>query len=375
MMPLEYIAYFISPHGFGHAARACAVMEAISRWRVVKNAVPVCFEIFTTVPRWFFVESLQDTFYTYHSLATDIGMVQKNPLEEDLDATIERLQELVPYDRILVDGLTTELKANGCQIVLCDIAPVGIVAAQAAGLPAVLIENFTWDWIYQGYLEQEPRFEPFIHFFRDVFEHAEYHIQSEPICAPSKQANLLTSPIGRTPRTPRHVIRDKFSIPANRRAALVTAFQNKDDIPAYFESNEYFWVITGIEPAGSDRHHTQCSTNQVILPRQGGFYHPDLVNACDVVIGKAGYSTLAEAYLCDMPFIYLRREGFRETQILADFIRRESGGFEISQPDLLKDDWIERLNQLLAERPARQMKANGADQVAEFINTLTPAWR
>ena len=48
------LAYFVSPHGFGHAARACAVMQAMRAvWpRVV-------FEVFTLVPEWFFAESLE----------------------------------------------------------------------------------------------------------------------------------------------------------------------------------------------------------------------------------------------------------------------------------------------------------------------------
>ena len=46
---VKRIAYFISPHGFGHAARAAAVMQAIS-----DTDAAVGFEIFTTVPSWFF---------------------------------------------------------------------------------------------------------------------------------------------------------------------------------------------------------------------------------------------------------------------------------------------------------------------------------
>ena len=38
------VAYFISPHGFGHAARSVAVMEELSRIRVNQR-----FQIFTTV--------------------------------------------------------------------------------------------------------------------------------------------------------------------------------------------------------------------------------------------------------------------------------------------------------------------------------------
>jgi hypothetical protein len=51
-MRIKRIAYFVSPHGFGHAARAAAVMEALS-----EIDTGVQFEIFTTVPFWFFRDS------------------------------------------------------------------------------------------------------------------------------------------------------------------------------------------------------------------------------------------------------------------------------------------------------------------------------
>ena len=68
------LAYFVSPHGFGHAARACAVMQA------VRTAWPdVVFEVFTLVPEWFFAESLGSGF-RHHLLRTDVGLVQRTTL-------------------------------------------------------------------------------------------------------------------------------------------------------------------------------------------------------------------------------------------------------------------------------------------------------
>jgi hypothetical protein len=65
------IAYFITPHGYGHAARASAVMAAVHQI----NAA-VRFEIFTQVPEWFFQDSLSGP-YGHHALLTDIGLAQK----------------------------------------------------------------------------------------------------------------------------------------------------------------------------------------------------------------------------------------------------------------------------------------------------------
>ena len=48
------IAYFVSPHGFGHASRAAAVMEALHD---LDSSLK--FEIFTKEPSGYFCEDLK----------------------------------------------------------------------------------------------------------------------------------------------------------------------------------------------------------------------------------------------------------------------------------------------------------------------------
>ncbi len=172
------IAYFITPHGFGHAARAAAVMVALQE---IDPALQ--FDIFTQVPRRFFQDSWVRDFH-YYNVCTDIGMVQTTSLREDLPATVRRLETFCPLDTALTTTLAALLRSASCALVLCDIAPMGIVAARAAGVPSVLAENFTWDWIYQGYVQEEPRLARHIAYLRTIFTAADYHIQTAPACCP-----------------------------------------------------------------------------------------------------------------------------------------------------------------------------------------------
>lgn len=139
------IAYFISSHGFGHAARASGVMAAIHEIDPL-----VRFEIFTKSPYWFFKNSISGPF-SYHSHLTDIGMVQKTPLHEDFTGTLEQLKGFLPFNNSEISNLAEMVNKLDCRLVICDIAPMGIAVAQKAGVPAVLVENFTWDWVYAGY--------------------------------------------------------------------------------------------------------------------------------------------------------------------------------------------------------------------------------
>ena len=79
----------ISAHGYGHATRAMAVMEALGR------CLPVHFEILTAVPPWLFAETLTVS-HRLHAMTTDVGLKQHNPLVEDMPATLKALDDFYP---------------------------------------------------------------------------------------------------------------------------------------------------------------------------------------------------------------------------------------------------------------------------------------
>ena len=136
-VPGKRIAYFVSPHGFGHAARAASVMEALAE---IESSLQ--FDIFTTVPDWFFAKS-HSFGYQYHRLETDIGLIQKTPFQEDLPATVQKLNEFLPFNQARIATVAEKISHLNCKLVICDIAPLGIRVARKAGVPSVLIENFT----------------------------------------------------------------------------------------------------------------------------------------------------------------------------------------------------------------------------------------
>jgi hypothetical protein len=92
--------------------------------------------------------------------------------------------------------------------------------------------------------------------------------------------------------------------------------------------------------------------------------------ASDAVIGKLGYSTLAEAYHAGVPFGFLPRAGFPESPILAEFALREMPAIEISTEAFLAGQWLAPAAELLAMPPRPRHRPNGADRAAEFILDL-----
>ncbi len=111
----------------------------------------------------------------------------------------------------------------------------------------------------------------------------------------------------------------------------------------------------------------QYRDNLILLPHHSDFFHPDLVNAADSVIGKAGYSTIAEVFHAGVPFGYIPCPNNREASTLVAFIESEMPGLPISESTFQSGDWMELLKRLLNMPRLERDVPNGADQIAEFI--------
>lgn len=351
------VAYFISPHGFGHAARASAVIEAIQR--INPN---IHFHLFTSAPQWFFTESLKNH-WTYHATLSDIGMVQRTALQEDVDETLSALRSFLPFTDEQIDPLVDQLKIHSCRLVLCDISPLGLAVAKRAGLSSVLIENFTWDWIYTGYPDRVTDFQPINDYLAQIFAASDFHIRSAPFCD-ATPADLVTSPVSRAPRNGREITRMKLGIPAEQKTVLVTMGGIPDRWNVDGLRQEYPEVQFLI-PGGADDE--MRLDNLIYLPHHHNYFHPDLVAASDAVIGKIGYSTISEVYWAGVPFAYVTRQGFRESAPLAAYIQTHIDGFELGQSAFENGDWQARVGELLKYPRVKRVGENGADQIARYL--------
>jgi UDP:flavonoid glycosyltransferase YjiC (YdhE family) len=352
------IAFFISPHGFGHAARAASVMEAMA-----EIESPILFDIFTTVPAWFFKHS--NTFdFRYHSLLTDIGLIQMNPFQEDLPATVQHLKNFLPFDQAQIAPLAEKIRHMQSELVMCDIAPMGILIAGQADVPSVLVENFTWDWIYQGF--EEAGLHEFNQYLQSIFSKATYHIQTQPICNPAA-VDFSAAPASRKIQTPSGEARQKLGLTESCKVIMITAGgvpKNYGFIEKLKNQTATHFIIPGAS------NSVDIQDNLILLPENSEFFHPDLINASDAVIGKVGYSTIAEVYQAGIPFGYTARAQYRESEALVNFIENKINGFSIGQSEFNNGDWIHRIADLLALPRVQRDTSNGADQIAGFIANL-----
>jgi len=359
MTPIP-IAFFVSSHGFGHAARSAAVMEALYAQRP-----EVRFSIFTGVPRWFFEDSMNAPF-DYLRCRTDVGLVQTTPMEEDLPATIDELSSFLPLRRQLVTGAADEVRSRQCRLIVSDISPLGIAVAAELGLPCALVENFTWDWIYRAYLEVEPRFDSFIAEMRRLYSAVHLRIQAEPFCEAVPDAAQV-APISRSIRESPAVIRQRLQLAGDSPFVLVTM----GGFPAtyrFLERLHRYPEITFVIPGASDAMHQD--QNLILLPQRTMFQHADLVAAADMVVGKLGYSTLAEVFQAATPYLFLQRRRFPESPALARFAEQRLVSGEITETEFEEADWPSRLPTMETDRRSPATEPSGSHQTADLLLDL-----
>ncbi len=379
------LAYVVSSHGFGHAARSCAIIDALRR---LDDGLDI--EIWSAVPGWFFSDSLQRP-TPLHRQVTDLGLVQRDALEEDLTATLQALPEWVPSPEGRLTRLLASFRQRGISHVVCDISPLGLDAAKAGAYPCALVENFTWDWIYRGYAADEPALLPFADRLEESFAAAELRLQLEPMCAPRAGA-LACPPVSRQPRLDRRALREKLGVPLDAPMVLVTMGGIEWDYAALEERLRQ--LDGGPASAGKPRPDGpwlvipgSCEVPEVRgrlvrLPHHSNFYHPDLMHAADAVLGKLGYSTIAEAWRAGIPFAYIPRRRFPESPPLQAWVAGHLPSLRISPQDFATGRWLEELPHLLSlprrdrTSPAVDGAAVAAHHLLDWINgrsTAAPA--
>ncbi|GBF96473.1 L-arabinokinase-like, partial [Raphidocelis subcapitata] len=88
----------------------------------------------------------------------DCGSVQLDPFTVDTKASLEEYYSTVVARRgELLDAEVSWLRATRTDLVVSDVVPIACAAAAEAGIPAVAVTNFSWDFIYSEYLTTQRR--------------------------------------------------------------------------------------------------------------------------------------------------------------------------------------------------------------------------
>ncbi|KDR78951.1 hypothetical protein GALMADRAFT_244628 [Galerina marginata CBS 339.88] len=139
------LAYYCSGHGYGHATRVSAFARYLLSGKE-EGARPIIY-IVSSAPKHVFSDSIAcGARYRYAEI--DPVIVQPLAYRVDRRKSVEVLKKFLDKKDELLDREKNWLLQIKAHSVLSDAAFLGCLAAKAAGLPSVLITNFSFDSVY-----------------------------------------------------------------------------------------------------------------------------------------------------------------------------------------------------------------------------------
>lgn len=329
--------------------------------------------VVTGAPVHIFAHELPPSGLTVRHAILDTGAKQRDAFTVDQRGSLEEYVATAGGHRrseIVVEE-SGWLRDSGADLVVSDIVPLACVAASAAGLPCIAVSNFSWDFIYSEYLTAAGSA------FRDLV----WQIADDYACA----LRLLRLP----GHVPMPAFREVLDVPLVVRHARRTRqeVRNALEIP---QDAKLVCFIYGGQPPGADWRLEAsclpagwicmvCSAGQppggAPLPHNfrlapEDMYTPDLIESCDVVLGKIGYGTTSECLAHRRPLVFLRRDFFNEEPFLRKLLELSDAAVEMKRRDFLAGNWAPYLERAVALNPIYPEPTNGAEVVAtELIQT------
>ena len=341
------LVYYISGHGFGHAARSIELTKAIIAARPDTRVI-----VKTSAPAWLFETNLGAAAHLVPFQA-DTGISQIDSVTIDERDSLERAVAFYGHFDELARREAQFLRSSGATAVLGDMPPLAHAAAAHAGVPSIAIGNFTWDWIYDAYDSFKAEASAVIDVIRQAYALATLALRL-PMHGGFEPMAGVTVDI---PFIARRSTRD----PADTRRRLGVP----DDRPFVLASFGAYGLGADYQDIARAQHLT------VLAPRaqlDAGVIYPDAVAAADLVITKPGYGIVSECIAGNTPLLFTSRGRFVEYDVFVAEMPRVLRCRFIPQDDLLAGRWRPHIDALLEQPPPpEQARIDGAAVAATAI--------
>jgi hypothetical protein len=367
---LPAVFFYISGHGFGHASRQIEIINTLGARRPDLTLV-----VRSSAAGWLFDRTARVP-VTVLTGECDTGVVQFDSLRLDERSTIDRAAE---FHRTLPARASDEarrLRARDARLVVADAPPLGCAAAAAAGVPSIVITNFTWDWIYEAYPAAAERAPDLLPAIRAAYRTADAAWRLPMYGGFRPFETVIDRPfVARHARHPREDVRQRLGLPWNRPLVLssfggygVHGLNVSDlDCLAVYD------VILTYRDASEEVRGAPAGVHQISesLLYGSGLRYEDLVAASDVVATKPGYGIIAECIANETAILYTSRGRFAEYDVLvAQMPRYLRCGF-IGHDALFAGHWRNALDGIVRmPTPPERPRTDGAEVIAAAIDSL-----
>jgi hypothetical protein len=365
--PRHVLVFYISGHAFGHASRCIEVINAVLAADAAAEVV-----VRTSAAPWLFDVTIRGRI-EFHERVCDTGVVQRDSLHVDERRTIEEAARFMAGLEPVAEAEAAFLRQRAATMVVGDIPPLAFRAAHLAGLPAVAMGNFTWDWIYDGYRDARVRWPDLVPGIRRAYRHASLALRL-PMWGGFHQWH---SPIVDVPFVARHSaraadeVRENIGVPRGHRMVLASfGGLGLAGLPLEALGRLDGWsVVTtahALEAVGPVPPGVCVLEDAAVYAK--GLRYEDLVRAADVVVTKPGYGIIAECIANEAAILYTDRGQFAEYDVLVEAMPKYLRCRFITREALFHGRWQDHLDAVLVQpSPPERPRTDGALLAANYL--------
>ncbi|SCL76317.1 putative glycosyl transferase [Methanoculleus chikugoensis] len=324
------ICLYTSDFGYGHAARDIALarelQEALHADVVVRTGSPAAF-MSRSLPGVEVIPGPNDP-----GVVMDGAAVAGERTLAAVEQWVASWEECIAAEMIF-------LRDRGFDLVLSDIAPQPFLAAEELGIPSLGISNFTWHLIYTRLFGKNELTDRIAEAYRaaDVALLLPLHEPME-VFKNRREVGLVARAVTRN----RKEIRRLCGLSEEEPFVYLGGGQSLD--PTIFRGvRSALAGCTLLVPSWTDL------PGAVRIP-PGETETQDWIAACDLVVSKPGYSTIAEAIQAGVPMALFSREGFAEDDYLIGDVKAMGIGGEVPAAAVLDGSWADELESLMELR-------------------------
>lgn len=303
---MRKIIFYISGLGFGHLTRSMAVVRELIKTPAVHVTLK-CHSVHVPMAAATFHGQAEQVCIQPFDCGFSIRFAEKTS-RIDLTATLRSVDAWLERLEAGAQAEAEACRGTGYSLVLSDIAPEAFGVAERLGIPAIGLSNYTWyeflkEFIGSGKLEQ----------LKAMYQTASAFLEY-PLSTGDEMPINGRTPVGLVSRPQDQArisqLRQTFKRPG--RLLLFLSVGGALSLRNVRLSSEIDYLHTrGIElPSGDNAIKVPADTADT----------QNYLAACDGVITKCGWSTVAEALIAKKPLFLLRtgEGGIEERHLLQE---------------------------------------------------------
>ena len=362
------ICFYISDYGYGHASRDIAIVR-----QILNAFTDVKIFVKTDTPFHFVKQSLPQKNVEVMRIKNDIGVAFKeNSVSVDRVKTEKMLKEWLNSWDEYIHSEKSFCETHNIDLILSDIVPQPFIVADELDIPGIAISNFTWHYIFYNLFGDTTATERIKEAYRcsDVALVLPFNEDMDFLKFRKKKKISLVSreiTVDRREMRKRHGVRD------NELLVYVGVGISFD--PSYMRRMKKV-AMPDVKFLVSS--NAELPFENVISIPNNETETQNYIGMCDLVVSKTGYGIVSEAIRANVPMFLLKREGFKEDELIGNKVEEMGIGKFISEKSFLDGDWASDLNlnlNSLGEYIKRFDKLNSnsrfkGDGIPEILETI-----